>query len=295
MIAAAAMNGDMVQAQREQMVERLKKGTLDILVATDVAARGLDVQRISHVINYHIPYDPESYVHRIGRTARADATGVALTLISDKDQYRFKQIEEFAKNQIDSYCSISKYIEENKQNFSELPEKEQAKARLLDDYYKNEAKPWDRFPQIKKAHKELKEALNKKLKELKQQVFAKYESIFDELDAKRKELGIDEQNIVTDRINYLEKLRKYKTITKFQIVLLEANDFRKDNLKKLFDHKAREEKEDDKEYVPSVEISIAHEMSPVTIETEEQLDAYLKKLKAKLMVKLKNHKKLFLS
>ena len=207
----------------------------------------------------------------------------------------FKQIEEFAKNQIDSYCSISKYIEENKQNFSELPEKEQAKARFLDDYFKNEAKPWDRFPQIKKAHKELKEALNKKLKELKQQVFAKYESIFDELDAKRKELGIDEQNIVTDRINYLEKLRKYKTITKFQIVLLEANDFRKDNLKKLFDHKAREEKEDDKEYVPSVEISIAHEMSPVTIETEEQLDAYLKKLKAKLMVKLKNHKKLFLS
>ena len=69
--AAAAMNGDMAQAQREQTVERLKKGSLDILVATDVAARGLDVDRISHVVNYDIPYDTEAYIHRIGRTGRA--------------------------------------------------------------------------------------------------------------------------------------------------------------------------------------------------------------------------------
>ena len=69
--AAAAMNGDMPQKQREQMVNRLKAGGLDILIATDVAARGLDVNRISHVINYDIPYDTEAYIHRIGRTGRA--------------------------------------------------------------------------------------------------------------------------------------------------------------------------------------------------------------------------------
>ena len=69
--SAVAINGDIVQAQRERTIDQLKDGKLDILVATDVAARGLDVDRISHVVNYDIPTDPESYVHRIGRTGRA--------------------------------------------------------------------------------------------------------------------------------------------------------------------------------------------------------------------------------
>ena len=73
--ATAALNGDMAQKSREQMIARLKKGTLDILVATDVAARGLDVDRISHVINYDIPHGTESYIHRIGRTGRAGRQG----------------------------------------------------------------------------------------------------------------------------------------------------------------------------------------------------------------------------
>src|SRR5690606_6344070 len=70
-VAAAAINGDMQQQQRERPIQQLKDGRLDVLVATDVAARGLDVERISHVLNYDIPYDTESYVHRIGRTGRA--------------------------------------------------------------------------------------------------------------------------------------------------------------------------------------------------------------------------------
>ena len=78
--AAAALNGDMAQKDRERTVERLKMGTLDILVATDVAARGLDVGRISHVVNYDIPHDAESYIHRIGRTGRAGRSGQAYTL-----------------------------------------------------------------------------------------------------------------------------------------------------------------------------------------------------------------------
>jgi len=76
--SAAALNGDMAQKQREQMIERLKRGTLDILVATDVAARGLDVERISHVVNYDIPYDTEAYIHRIGRTGRAGPAARAM-------------------------------------------------------------------------------------------------------------------------------------------------------------------------------------------------------------------------
>ncbi|HHW4673516.1 MAG TPA: DEAD/DEAH box helicase, partial [Xylella fastidiosa subsp. pauca] len=77
-LTAAAINGDMQQAQRERTIHQLKDGKLDILVATDVAARGLDVERISHVLNYDIPYDVESYVHRIGRTGRAGRSGEAI-------------------------------------------------------------------------------------------------------------------------------------------------------------------------------------------------------------------------
>jgi len=78
--SASALNGDMVQQQRERTVDQLKAGTLNIVIATDVAARGLDVERISHVINYDIPSDTESYVHRIGRTGRAGRSGEAILL-----------------------------------------------------------------------------------------------------------------------------------------------------------------------------------------------------------------------
>lgn len=84
--AAAALNGDIPQAQREQIVSRLKQGKVDIIVATDVAARGLDVTRISHVVNFDAPTDPESYVHRIGRTGRAGASGEAILFVTPREK-----------------------------------------------------------------------------------------------------------------------------------------------------------------------------------------------------------------
>ncbi|MGF6821204.1 ATP-dependent RNA helicase DeaD [Microbacterium sp. ZKA21] len=91
--SAAAINGDVPQVQRERSVNQLKDGKLDILVATDVAARGLDVERISHVINFDIPTDTESYVHRIGRTGRAGRTGDAISFITPRERYLLKSIE----------------------------------------------------------------------------------------------------------------------------------------------------------------------------------------------------------
>jgi len=99
--AAAAMNGDMVQKQREQMVERLKKGSLDILVATDVAARGLDVDRISHVVNYDIPYDTEAYIHRIGRTGRAGRQGDAILFVAPRERRMLSAIERATRQKIE--------------------------------------------------------------------------------------------------------------------------------------------------------------------------------------------------
>ncbi len=98
--AAEALNGDMNQAMRERTVDRLKSGQLDILVATDVAARGLDVERISHVVNYDIPNDPESYVHRIGRTGRAGRAGKALLFVQPRERGMLKAIERSTRQQI---------------------------------------------------------------------------------------------------------------------------------------------------------------------------------------------------
>ena len=91
--AAAAINGDLVQAQRERIIGQLRSGALDLLVATDVAARGLDVERISHVVNYDIPTDPESYVHRIGRTGRAGRAGEALLFVTPRERHLLSAIE----------------------------------------------------------------------------------------------------------------------------------------------------------------------------------------------------------
>ncbi|CAL4323325.1 ATP-dependent RNA helicase DeaD [Buchnera aphidicola (Eriosoma lanigerum)] len=94
---SAALNGDMNQALREQTLEKLKDGRLDILIATDVAARGLDVDRISFVINYDIPMDAESYVHRIGRTGRAGRTGKALLFVENRERRLLRNIERIVK------------------------------------------------------------------------------------------------------------------------------------------------------------------------------------------------------
>lgn len=94
---SAALNGDMNQALREQTLERLKDGRLDILIATDVAARGLDVERISLVVNYDIPMDAESYVHRIGRTGRAGRAGRALLFVENRERRLLRNIERTMK------------------------------------------------------------------------------------------------------------------------------------------------------------------------------------------------------
>lgn len=98
---AVAISGDIAQKQREKTVEDLKAGRVDILVATDVAARGLDVERISHVVNYDIPQDAESYVHRIGRTGRAGRQGDAVLFMTPRERFLLKQIERITRQQVE--------------------------------------------------------------------------------------------------------------------------------------------------------------------------------------------------
>ena len=100
-INSGEMHSDLEQAQRDEMMFRFKSGQIDVLVATDILSRGIDIDDIAMVINYDVPHDAEDYVHRIGRTARADRDGVAITFVSERDITFFQQIEKFLEKTID--------------------------------------------------------------------------------------------------------------------------------------------------------------------------------------------------
>ena len=119
--SAAAINGDIPQTLRERTIDQLKDGRLDILVATDVAARGLDVDRISHVVNYDIPHDTESYVHRIGRTGRAGRSGEALLFVTPREGRLLRSIERATKSQLHEMKlpSVDEVNDSRKQKFSD--------------------------------------------------------------------------------------------------------------------------------------------------------------------------------
>lgn len=112
--SAAPLNGDIPQKRRERTIDSLKSGKIDILVATDVAARGLDIDRISHVINYDIPYDGEAYIHRIGRTGRAGRSGEAILFVSPRERRMLYSIEQATKKRIDMMNLPSTEIINNK-------------------------------------------------------------------------------------------------------------------------------------------------------------------------------------
>ena len=97
----AAMHSDLEQSQREEVILNFKNNKVDILVATDIVARGIDIEDIGLVVNYDVPHDPEDYIHRIGRTARAAATGAAVTLVSQEEQGKFYRIEKFMEREVE--------------------------------------------------------------------------------------------------------------------------------------------------------------------------------------------------
>ena len=114
---AEALHGDMSQRQRTRTITRLKEGRIKILVATDVAARGIDVQSITHVINFDLPRNPEDYVHRIGRTGRAGATGTALSFAAGRDRELVRKIEKYTGQSIN--VSVVEGLEPRKKQYSE--------------------------------------------------------------------------------------------------------------------------------------------------------------------------------
>jgi len=147
--SATALNGDIPQKQRERTVERLKKGSLDILVATDVAARGLDVDRISHVVNYDIPYDTEAYIHRIGRTGRAGREGDAILFVAPREKRMLSAIERATNKKIElmelpsTQLINDRRIEQFKQSIADTIASEDLKfySELIEQFEKEHDQP----------------------------------------------------------------------------------------------------------------------------------------------------------
>ncbi|MEX0962716.1 MAG: DEAD/DEAH box helicase [Pseudohongiellaceae bacterium] len=147
--SATALNGDIVQKQRERTIERLKKGQLDILVATDVAARGLDVDRISHVVNYDIPHDTEAYIHRIGRTGRAGREGDAILFVAPREKRMLAAIERATNKKIEmmelpsTQLINDRRIEQFKQSITDTLANEDLTifTELLEKYQSENDKP----------------------------------------------------------------------------------------------------------------------------------------------------------
>jgi len=147
--ASSPINGDMAQNLRERTIQQLKNGKLDILVATDVAARGLDVQRISHVINYDIPYDTEAYIHRIGRTGRAGRHGDAILFVAPREKRMLHALEKATKNSIELMQQPStemindKRIARFKQKITDMLASKDSGlfAQLIDQYHQEHKVP----------------------------------------------------------------------------------------------------------------------------------------------------------
>ncbi|MBF0233838.1 MAG: DEAD/DEAH box helicase, partial [Desulfamplus sp.] len=143
--ATEALNGDIAQKSRERTIERFKSGKIDIIVATDVAARGLDVERISHVINYDIPTEAESYIHRIGRTGRAGRAGDAILFVSPREMWMLKVIEKTTRQKLEmmnlpsTSAITNKRIAAFKQRITDtLASEEISMFRELMDEYRQE-------------------------------------------------------------------------------------------------------------------------------------------------------------
>lgn len=223
------------------------------------------------------------------------------SVIEQKEQLKeqrdtFKYVEEFLEFNFEAYEKLATFIADNKNNFSALDEIYQVSADALIDYVHNDDEPWDRFPQMKKAYKEIYDALKQKIALLKTEVIKTYEAIFSEIHEKKNELGITESHLTTDPDSFLNKIHKELAIAQLEIYQLKSSEFRNENFKKLDDFKDKEEaKKSGKEYTTSIDVSLAAEMPPTTIETPEQLEDYILKLRERLMVKLAKNKKIYLS
>ena len=134
-INCGQMHSDLDQSERDEMMFQFKSGKIDVLVATDILSRGIDIDDITMVINYDVPHDAEDYVHRIGRTARADRDGAAITFVNDDDIYYFKQIEKFLEMEVekaplpDGLGTGPEYVSNGKSNRSTTAKSRRRKAR----------------------------------------------------------------------------------------------------------------------------------------------------------------------
>ncbi len=222
-------------------------------------------------------------------------------VLKEKEQLRslrdtFMNVEEFLDYNFKSYAAMREFVEENKSNFDSLEEFQATKADDLKAWLSTHQEPWEDFPPMKKAHKELSAALKDRLDKLRKKVRDMYERILEDIQLRQAELDITESNLTADQDHILGKIHREKQISQLEILELKADTFKAENFKVLDEYKAKlEAKAAGKDYKASLNISLVSEMPPTTISNPEELDAYLKKLRERLMIKLNKNQKLFLN
>ena len=229
-----------------------------------------------------------------------DAESVMNKVISDKDELvqlreQYEMVNDFTKSNVDGYFDILKFGDDNRSNFKTLDETLIVKSDELLKYLNSDAEPWDKYPQMKKAYKELYEAINDKLDSLKTEVTEIYEAIFEEIEETRVALSITETDLTEDSTKYLLKINGLDDISQLDIIELSKSEFKAKNLKILQDFVDKKKaKASGGSFVPAFDVSVSGQMGPTKIESAIELDDYMEKQKGKLMVKLAKNKKLFL-
>lgn len=195
-------------------------------------------------------------------------------------------LEEFIEHNISQYIQISEFVSQNKSNFSALDETLQTRASDLSEYLRIDDEPWERFPQMKRIHKELHQALQDHINTLRETVVKTYEKIFEEVESRRNELNVEDVGITSNITYQIQKIQKEPQISLLEVHDLKAADIKSTAIKKIEDkvHKGP----------PSVTVKLSEVIGSITIDSPEVLDEYLKKLRKKLMIELGKSKRLFL-
>lgn len=213
-----------------------------------------------------------------------------------KKRDNFVQAKEFVNNQFGKYQEIEEFHKKQRSNYSELDETDQKRGEFLEEYFNGEAQPWESFPQVNKAYKELQSAIDEVVDQLKKDAKERYIKVFDRLEEKKEELEIDEAHLLPDKERTLKQIDNLQEITKLKLTLnVESEHLETEYLKLLQEHHDKKKaKKQGKEYVKPIEVFIAHEAKSKTINSEEELNEYISELKDSLLKKLKEGKRIFI-
>lgn len=269
----------------KKLIDFLNKKTEE---AEDLIANHAGLPFSSHLQTYHAAL--KKLAARRDKTVLFNEVineEVSLKTISDN----YKVTKEFISEKIDDYHKYKLFTDENAGNFSSLNDTDREKGEKLQEYFRVDDKPYEKFIEVKKIHKELSKAVNDLIKQLKEQAMEAYNNVFDLLETKQKELGLDAA-IIPDRSFKIDKLKKLSSVPELRLEINAAAGFEQNYIQILHDARAAQDEAKGKTSRSISFVSVVNESgsSYVEIKNEEELDAFIKKFRDKVLAELKKNK-----